>query len=148
MSLPSYICKELPDGSYLGIYCHSSGEVARNGKMLCEHYTDEAKIDKLLALGDISNLAPNLEPDTPNDFSNACYAYCRDGGESYDHNKPQVVRLRNARKSGIKFMYSGWTVNGGIAICGNQGQSSKTCRKRCTKKIQRKCKGGNVYRHL
>jgi hypothetical protein len=105
MSLPSYICKELPDGSYLGIYCHSSGEVARNGKMLCEHYTDEAKIDKLLALGDISNLAPNLEPDTPNDFSNACYAYCRDGGESYDHNKPQVVRLRNARKSGIKFMY-------------------------------------------
>lgn len=102
---PSYICKELADGSYYGIYCHSSGEVARNGKMLCEHYTDEAKIDKLLALGDISNLAPNLEPDTPDDFSNACYAYSRDGGESYEHNKPKAVRLRNARKSGIKFMY-------------------------------------------
>ncbi len=73
--------------------------------MLCEHYTNEAKIDKLLALGDISNLAPNLEPDTPDDFSNACYAYCRDNGESYEHNKPKIVRLRSARKSGIKFMY-------------------------------------------
>ncbi len=107
MSLPSYICKELSDGSYYGIYCHNAGDVVRNGKTLCEHYTDEAKIDKLLALGDISNLAPQLEPDSdkPDDFSNTCYAYCRDGGESYDHNKPQIVWLRNARKSGIKIMY-------------------------------------------
>lgn len=107
MSTRSFICKELSDGSYYGVYCHNNGELKDNGKMLLENYTEPTKVDELLALGDISNLAPNLEPDSdnPDDFSKVCYAYCRDNGESYELNKPRAVSLRNARNSDIKFMY-------------------------------------------
>lgn len=107
MSTRSYICKELPDGSYYGIYCHNNGGLKYNGAMLLNNYTEPTKVDELLALGDLSCLAPNLESDSenPKDYAVACCAYSRDFGEDYEHNKPRVVSLRNARKSDIQFMY-------------------------------------------
>lgn len=44
------------------IYCHWDGYPQNNGKILLEHFQDEEKVKKLIELGDISRLSPNLEP--------------------------------------------------------------------------------------
>jgi hypothetical protein len=44
------------------IYCHWDGYPSNNGKILLEHYQDEEKVKKLISLGDISSLAPLVEP--------------------------------------------------------------------------------------
>ena len=89
MSTRCFICKELHDGNYYGIYCHNNGGLKDNGAMLLENYTEPSKIDELLALGDLSFLGAQID----------------DFGEDYEHNKPRLVSLRNTRKSDIKFMY-------------------------------------------
>jgi hypothetical protein len=85
------------DGSVLSIYCHWDGYLSNNGKILLEHYTDEAKIRELMALGDISSLGAEIGEKHPFDspgFGNAaadeyrqlyghmCNAYGRDRGEN------------------------------------------------------------------
>jgi len=52
----------LPNGKYKTIYCHSDGYLTHNGALLLDHYSDRAKVEELLALGDISILAPNVHP--------------------------------------------------------------------------------------
>lgn len=42
------------------VYCHWDGYLDHNGRILLEHY-DSAKANHLVALGDISSLAPNIE---------------------------------------------------------------------------------------
>ena len=59
MSTRSAIIKQQADGSYLGIYCHNDGypEAPHGvGHKLITHYTDEDKINELIALGDLSQL--------------------------------------------------------------------------------------------
>lgn len=87
MSTRSYIAKELPNGKYKTIYCHSDGYLEYNGVILNDIYTTEEKVDKLLDLGDLSSLGVNLEPQEgiPHNFDNrqdnVCVAYDRDRGE-------------------------------------------------------------------
>lgn len=45
---------------YTYIYCHYDGYPSNNGKILLEHYNNTNKIMELLALGDISTLAPSI----------------------------------------------------------------------------------------
>ena len=52
--------------SFASIYCHFDGYPEGVGAMLTAHYTDEAKIRELLALGDISTLNPEIGE--PHDF--------------------------------------------------------------------------------
>ena len=66
MSTRSYIGKQNKDGSIKYVYCHSDGYINGGvGEMLFKNYKSEKKIDKLLALGDLSCLGktPN-SPDT------------------------------------------------------------------------------------
>ena len=44
------------------IYCHWDGYLSNNGAILLEHYKDAEKISKLIDLGAISSLRPNIEP--------------------------------------------------------------------------------------
>ena len=87
MSTRSYICKENKDGTYTGIYCHSDGYLTYNGAMLVDHYNDRDKVDKLISLGDLSILYPNIDPDPelPHSFEDrqddVCVFYGRDRGE-------------------------------------------------------------------
>lgn len=48
------------DGSYDVIYCHWDGYPSHNGRILYEHYQELEKIKQLIALGDISILAPEI----------------------------------------------------------------------------------------
>ena len=70
---------------YKTIYCHWDGYPSHNGAILLEHYTDEEKVKKLISLGDLSALRPNVEPTESHSFDNpqedVVIAYHRDRGE-------------------------------------------------------------------
>lgn len=53
------------DGTITSVYCHHDGYPEYVGKCLVDYYTDEAKIRKLMELGDMSSLGtePVGDPD-------------------------------------------------------------------------------------
>jgi hypothetical protein len=87
MATRSHIAKRNQDGTITSIYCHWDGYPSNNGVILEKHYQSEEKIDKLLSLGNLSSLAPEIG-DEPHDFdnppSNVCNYYGRDRGQK-DH---------------------------------------------------------------
>lgn len=105
MATRSLICKENPDHTYSGIYCHYDGYPSHNGQILVEYYSDREKVEELLKLGDLSVLEARIDPpagvghtfDTP--VSGVCIAYHRDRGEEY--RGPSVV-------DPIKYIDSSW----------------------------------------
>jgi hypothetical protein len=90
MSTRSIISIEQKDGTYKSIYCHLDGYLTHNGAMLLDHYKDRKKVEELLNLGDISCLAPKVNPDPgkPHSFDynerqeGVVVAYQRDRGET------------------------------------------------------------------
>ena len=98
MSTRSMICKELPNGKYLSIYCHFDGYLKHNGIILDEVYNTEEKVNELLALGDLSILGLVTTPaknktHTFNDYQdNVCLAYGRDRGESNTEAKERTLK--------------------------------------------------------
>lgn len=82
MSTRCLIVRENPDGSFDAISVHF-GHPARIGPLLTRHYTDEAKIAQLLALGALSHLGEEIGKkqnfNQPN--SKWCLAYERDRGD-------------------------------------------------------------------
>lgn len=55
------------DGTVDSIYCHYDNYLSHNGKILLQHYTLPAKVAELIALGDISSLAPEIGEKHPFD---------------------------------------------------------------------------------
>lgn len=84
MSTRSNIGIQNADGSITAIYCHFDGHRDGVGDKLLAHYTDEAKIRALIALGDISCLGAELGEkhnfDDPR-MEGWTRAYGRDRGE-------------------------------------------------------------------
>lgn len=89
MSTRSNIAIQLEDDKFKVIYCHSDGYLTYNGAMLLKHYNTRDKIEELIKLGDLSCLAPQINPDPnkPHSFEyenrqdNVCVAYGRDRNE-------------------------------------------------------------------
>lgn len=85
MATRSRIAIELADGSVESIYCHWDGYPDHNGRVLTDHYTLPEKVQDLIDLGDISYLAPILEPTGTHSFNDpedgVVVAYGRDRGE-------------------------------------------------------------------
>ena len=117
------------NGSILSIYCHWDGYLSHNGKILNEHYTDEAKIRKLMKLGDLSSLGAEIGVKHPFDppmfgttafeehekkYNNMCPAYGRDRGEK-DVNAKTSSSIKDWEKLGEEFNYlfaeGQWTVS-------------------------------------
>jgi len=71
------------DGTVDYIYCHWDGYVDHNGRILNEHYTTESKIHRLMELGDLSILGPEIgeKQDFKRPVKGTCLAYGRDRGE-------------------------------------------------------------------
>ena len=88
MSTRSLICKELPNGKFRTIYCHYDGYLEHNGEILCDVYDTAEKVDKLLDLGDLSQLDIKIEPikELKHTFDDkqkgVCVAYGRDRGDT------------------------------------------------------------------
>ncbi|MDD4211499.1 MAG: hypothetical protein PHC46_03845 [Clostridia bacterium] len=112
MSTRSLITIENEDGTYRAIYCHCDGYLTHNGAMLIDHYKDRNKVQELLNLGDISVLAPNVNPDPnkPHSFDynerqeGVVVAYHRDRGE--ENVNAKVVSLDELfENTWIEFFY-------------------------------------------
>lgn len=84
MSTHSMIGVEAADGTIRGIYCHWDGYPAHVGAMLLQHYETEAKACALIALGNLSSIAPTIGTKHPFDKcpEGECNYYGRDRGES------------------------------------------------------------------
>lgn len=85
MSTRSCIAVQVSDGTFRAIYCHSDGYPSYNGAMLIQHYTERAKVEELVSLGDLSVLDENIG--TQFDFNDkrpegSCRFYGRDRGET------------------------------------------------------------------
>lgn len=84
MGTRSTIALEFADGTVQQVYCHWDGYLEHNGAILQEHYSDPFKLSKLIDLGDLSSLAPNIG--TQHAFEKApegeCTFYGRDRSES------------------------------------------------------------------
>lgn len=50
------------------IYCHSDGYLEWNGAILQKYYNTADKVERLLALGNLSCLGPEIKPDDPADW--------------------------------------------------------------------------------
>lgn len=113
MSTRSYICKENEDGTYTGIYCHSDGYLTHNGAMLIDHFNSRERVEKLISLGDMSILAPKIEPDpsAPHGFDfdvrqdDVCVFYGRDRGETGTESKKVKLEDLDGPDSWIEFIY-------------------------------------------
>ena len=88
MATRSRIAIENGDGTVRSIYCHWDGYPSNNGRLLKSHYRDRKKVEELIALGDISYLAPELRANGPHSFESPAdgvvVAYHRDRGEDYN----------------------------------------------------------------
>lgn len=89
MATRSNIAYRTPEGKIRSIYCHWDGYPEHNGEMLNRYYTDQSKIEALIALGSLSSL--NKELGEKQDFDarynggdvreDWCMVYHRDRGE-------------------------------------------------------------------
>ena len=61
MSTRSSIAIKNPDGTITGIYCHFDGYPEGVGNKLVKFYDTKAKVNAMLALGDISVLGDTIE---------------------------------------------------------------------------------------
>lgn len=111
MSTRSYIGIELDDGRILGSYCHSDGYLTYNGAMLLDHYSDRAKVEKLISLGDMATLNECIDPNP--DFAHSfedrqegvTVFYGRDRREK--GTEPKIIDLDdiNSPDSWIEYCY-------------------------------------------
>jgi hypothetical protein len=89
MATRSRIGMEQPNGEVRSVYCHWDGYPEGVGATLQEHYTDPAKVEALIALGDISYLRKYVAPmpGESHSFNNPAegvtVAYHRDRGEEF-----------------------------------------------------------------
>ena len=60
MATRSTIALEYADGTVDQVYCHWDGYLDNNGKILFNDYKDPFKVQRLMDLGDISSLGPNI----------------------------------------------------------------------------------------
>jgi hypothetical protein len=60
MATRSTIALEYADGTVGQVYCHWDGYLDNNGKILLKHFKDPFKLQKLMDLGDLSSLRPEI----------------------------------------------------------------------------------------
>jgi hypothetical protein len=127
MSTRSRIGYVTKDGSILSIYCHSDGYVEVGvgvGHQLHTHYNNLAAAKKIVALGDLSSLHPQLVPPKGSSHSferrleNVTVAYGRDRGESDSKavksaNIAEFLAIDSGQEYSYLFANGAWKVWGG-----------------------------------
>ena len=120
MATRSTIAMLLEDGETIrSVYCHFDGYPDGVGATLREHYTDPAKIERLLDIGDLSVL--DVEIGEKVDFNGRpegqCLFYGRDRGETginarthADENEWLGYRKGNACEYGYLWNGAWWVV--------------------------------------
>ena len=96
MATRSRIAIEDEKGTVHSIYSHWDGYPSNNGKILFEHFQNSEKVKNLIALGDLSSLAPEIELAEGHTFENPVKGvtvfYGRDRGEDGTEAKTHLDR--------------------------------------------------------
>lgn len=123
MATRSTIAMKRNDGTYAQTYCHFDGYPERNGRILLEYYSNPNRLAKLIDLGDLSVLGPELSAPEGKAHSfqfpveGVCVAYGRDRGETgvaahvYD-NEQDFSWYRSHEEFDYLFADGVWWVNG------------------------------------
>jgi hypothetical protein len=121
MATRSNIAYKTPEGKIRSIYCHWDGYPEHNGEMLNRYYTDQSKIEALIALGSLSSL--NKELGEKQDFDarynggdvreDWCMAYHRDRGEELVISEYDDIPSWIADMEEYAYLWNGqdWLVN-------------------------------------
>lgn len=111
MGTRSFIAHQTESG-ITGIYCHWDGYLSHNGKLLRCYYRYPEKVAQLIALGDISSLAPEIgeKHDFLNRPEDQTTFFHRDRGEDWETCKPRHFAtldalLQAAANCGCEFLY-------------------------------------------
>jgi hypothetical protein len=105
MSTNSRIAIQNPDLTVSSVYCHWDGYPEWNGQMLKNHYSDRAKLESLIGLGDLSYIAESVAPAPGQEHSferpadGVTVAYHRDRGEAL--RSPRLDRSLEAFTKGL-----------------------------------------------
>lgn len=111
MATRSRIGLMLEDGTIKHSYCHFDGYPAGVGHTLLENYSDIDKSQELLSFGDMSYLAPKVNPDGIHNFNNpengVTVFYNRDRAETnVDSVTTTMDEYLSAKySSGIDYLY-------------------------------------------
>lgn len=114
MSTRSRIGIQDADGSIRSIYCHFDGYLNGVGQTLFDSYTDPAKVEALIALGDLSSLDDEVAPapGVPHSYGSAAkgvtVAYHRDRGEALrpaSVDPDEATYYADANKSWAEYLY-------------------------------------------
>jgi hypothetical protein len=138
MATRSRIGIQNEDGSVDSIYCHFDGYPEHNGDILVNHYSEREKVQKLINLGSISSLAP--EVDAPaliscalseghsfeNQIKGVTVAYHRDRDEDLQIRKSKTVEdyfMGDIEEFGYLYTLEGeWLVKDGYSSKKTQPQ--------------------------
>ena len=99
MATRSRIATKREDG-YESIYCHWDGYPEGVGATLKEHYTDQNKIDELIALADLSSLG-----ETPAEEHTTSYNRWRDEGTTSKKHKTLEEVKKWAKDQWVEYLY-------------------------------------------
>jgi hypothetical protein len=103
MATRSTIAVVNEQGDVFMVYCHWDGYLEFNGRLLLDFHNSLDSAAKLVSLGDLSVLAPRIEPIGEHSFDNpeegTCIYYGRDRGE-LDTGPKQFWNLEMYRLAG------------------------------------------------
>lgn len=122
MATRSLIAKQIDADNCRVIYCHWGGYPSGVGKTLMESYSDPAKLDTLLDLGDISALRAEIgEKHEKRSDQPYVTAYHRDCGEEFKDVQARTIPVSelkaHGKDYGAEFLYllgldGSWSVDG------------------------------------
>ena len=111
------------DKGYTGIYLHYDGYPSYAGEILYNYYNTSDKVEKLIALGDLSTIAPEvgekLDFDDYEARETQCCAYHRDRGEEFRQYKSDYLNPLEYINDGIEYVY---LYNGDWLVFNGRGQ--------------------------
>ena len=133
MATRSRIAIEKEDGSVYSIYCHWDGYPEHNGVVLQDNYQDREKVEKLIALGDISILCKNIEPKGEHTFDNpekdVVVAYHRDRGEALNKASYHTSKTSYFKDDIEEYGYLFTKENEWVYVEGYGSRKPKSCAK-------------------
>ena len=123
MATRSRIGIQNEDGSVNSVYCHWDGYPENNGDILVVHYKEREKVQKLIGLGSLSSLAPEIDAPEGHSYENpvpgVTVAYHRDRGEPMQmkqHISPENFFASDIEEYGYLYTLEGeWLVKSGYS---------------------------------
>jgi len=113
MSTRSTIASVLKNGTVKQVYCHFDGYLDGVGKTLKENYTDTKKLNKLLKLGALSTLGPEIGRkhrfDNPHKYGTLKYFAYRDKHKTtfYGRDRGETCTQAKTYKSITDYLNNG-----------------------------------------